>query len=35
VVFILSKPRGAGPFDLRPARKLLGYVPQDQYAAAA
>lgn len=31
VAFIASKPRGAGPFDLRPARKLLGFVPQDQY----
>jgi nucleoside-diphosphate-sugar epimerase len=35
VAYIASKPKGAGPFDLRPARRLLGYVPQDQYKPAA
>jgi len=31
VAYVASKPKGAGPFDLRPAKRLLSYVPQDQY----
>lgn len=35
VAYVTSKPKGAGPFDLRPAKKLMGYVPQDQYKPGA
>lgn len=31
VVFITSRPRSNPPFDLRPARRLMGYNPVDTY----
>ena len=35
LVFATSKPRGHVPFDLEPARKILGYEPQDTWPDGA
>lgn len=35
VVFITSRPAGRPPFDLRPARRTLGYVPRDRFDPAS